>query len=375
MSNYTLENRIENYMKKLLILPLVSIALSLASCNNNKVDTSKIALDYGHVRETNFGNSDFKDLTYDDLDSTVTNKESFILITEDGVDSTSCGCWTDFKPVLANFTNKYDYDFKYFNIAAFEGQSEKFGIYTGTGQMPGICFFRRGKLIRQVIYGKSSDNNKRMFSNFELFEKFMLDNIYLPKMYYVDRSVLDDMKADADNEFALYVARKTCGDCKNIEKNIFYKWSDSLKDNYDNILYIFDFDIYRGTAEYQDQKDAFELSEAGNETFGFGEGYFPTLQYFKSGALTDMVTLLNDSVNVIEEGVYTLHSYFTEERIANSPMLRNTGDTYVMDNMVIDPDMVNVIEWEGEQYYILTNEAKIALHKDVTELFINTYLN
>ena len=357
-------------MKKLLVLSLISIATSLTSCGNNsgKVDTSKFCIDYGRIRDTKLSQSDLKDLTYTNLDSLITNKESFILITENGVDDRSCGCWNDFKPVLVEFSNNHNFEFYYFNVAALEGEPNKFGIYDAAGQLPGICFFKRGKLIRQTIYGKTSENARRMFSNYDLFESFMLDNIYLPKMYYIDRNKLDALKEEEGKEFPLYVARKTCGDCLNIQKNYLYSWSDTLKGHYDKTLYVFDFDIYRGTKEYQAQKDAFGLSEAGNEKFGFTEGVFPTFQYIKSGEIYDMISVLNDTVTKNEDNTYTLNSYFNAYRVANSPLLQS-NPSYILDGTDVDPKYVND---DGERAR-LTPEGKFELHKEVTKLFIEAY--
>lgn len=369
--NYTIKKQFKIVMKKLLLLSLITLSTSLLSCGNNsgKVDTSKICIDYGHIRDTNLSQSDLKDLTYKQLDSLVTNKESFILITENGVDDNSCGCWSGFKPLLVDFSNKHNFEFYYFNVAALEGQTTDFGIYDVPVQLPGICFFKRGKLIRQTIYGKTSENARRMFSNYDLFEQFMFENIYLPKMYYIDRSKLDALKEEEGKEFPLYVARKTCGDCLNIQKNYLYSWSDNLKGHYDKTLYIFDFDIYRGTEVYQSEKDAFGLSEAGNEKFGFLEGVFPTFQYIKSGEIYDMISVLNDTVTKTEENTFILSSYFNEHRVNNSPLL-SANPNYILDGTTVDPKYVN--ESEGKVW--LTSEGKFALHKEIVEVFINNYV-
>ena len=144
-------------MKKFLPILFTIPTLLFTSCHAGEIDKSKIALDYGHYRENEVNDIyEFDDLDYDNLDALLTSKESFVLLT---YHNKFCGCWTDFAPIAVSFANEYHYDFRILDVAELSGHDNKFDIYSGEGLMPGIVFIRRGKVIRQTIYGKLKESN------------------------------------------------------------------------------------------------------------------------------------------------------------------------------------------------------------------------
>lgn len=361
-------------MKKNLFLLASIPALLFTSCSTQKVDKSKIALDYGHYWNKTVTVSDFGELSYDELDnliSSTTVKSNFVLIT---FHSKTCGCYIDFMPVVEQFANEYHIDFKFFDVGNFEGHSNKFGIYSAEEAMPGICFFKRGKLVRQTIYSKVEENNRKIFKRYTNFKDYMLSNIYLPKMYYLDKEILDNKIANNET-FNLYVSRTGCPDCGEIEEKLLKDWFESKKKTtVKDLLYIFDLAPYRGTDIYQDIKDMYGLSNAeGNEKFGYDDGYVPTFQRRTGSEVTDMITVLNDSVSVVADKYY-MSSYFIETRIANSPMLKNTGDKYLFDGKELTSKQVKVVEWQGKTFYTFEDGVQLSLHKPVAELYLSTYV-
>ena len=359
--------------KSLLFLSLIP-TLIMTSCGSNKLDTSKIALDSGDIHSKNVTLDDFEELTYDKLDSLITDKSSFVLVT---FNDRNCGCWRDFFPLFVKFSNEYHYSVKLFDVALLEGKSNKFDIYSATSQMPGICFFRRGKLIRQSVYGKNAENNRKMFKQYDKFEEFMLENVYLPKLYYLDKDVLES-KIASNEEFNLYVAKTTCHDCGRIEKDFIHGWVDNNKANtLNDLLYVFDIYPWNGTAEYQGIKDMVKLSfedlethEIYNEKFGYGTGYVPTFQRWKNGEVVDMITVLNDSVDTNLK----VTSYFNEHRISNSPLLKDTGTKYLFDGKTVTESDIQEVEYGGVVYKFLSQDTQFNWHKPVVELFFNEYV-
>ena len=349
--------------KNVLFLSLIPTLL-FTGCNQQSVDKSKIALDYGYIRENRITSwSQFEDLTYDELDALITSttiKSNFVLITYNSI---TCGCFINFTRVIMEYANENHVDFYFFDVARFDGHSEKYGIYSATQPMPGICFFRRGKLIRQTIYGKTKENARKMFSDQDAFNKFMADNIYLPKMYYLDKSVLDEKIAN-NEEFNLYVARKKCGDCQAINEKVLNPWSTKNKDKTVNdLIYIFDIDPYRGTEDYQLIKDTYGLSVEGNPTFGFDTGYIPTFQRRTGSTITDMITVLNDQAT--SENVVV--SYFNQARVSASPILKDTGTTFIFDGMHIESS-------EVEPWGFVKQDVQLTWHTPIVELYLSTYV-
>lgn len=355
-------------MKKLLGLFALVPTLILASCGSNNLDSSKIALDTGNIYSKSITYSDFHEMDYDELEACTIDKLSFVLVT---FNDRTCGCWRDFNPLFVRFANEHHYQVKLFDIGLFEGHSNKFGIYSVTNHMPGICFFRRGKLVRQSVYGKNAENNRKMFKEYKVFEQFMLENVYLPKLYYVDKETLDG-KISSNNEFSLYVARTSCGDCGRIEKDYIHTWTDKNKNTtLNDYLYIFDIQSYRSDMTlYQQIKDQYGLSTVYNTDFGYDTGYVPTFQRWKNGEIIDMITVLNDSV----DSNLKVTSYFNQSRISKSPLLKDTGDEYLFDQKVVTEDDVTSMEYEGVTYTFLKQDVQFKWHQPIVELFFNEYV-
>ncbi len=357
-------------MKKSLLFLSVLTAISIASCGGSDIDTSKIALDYGYDYKNDIVNIEEVEIGYTSLTNLIDNKESFVLLI---YHNPTCGCWTDFNPLAVQFMNKYNVVFHSFDNALLEGKNN-YGIYQGTDAMPGICFFRRGQLIRQSIYGKLDINNRKFFKEYEALEQYLFDNVYLPKMTYIDKDTLDS-KISNDEGFALYVARAGCGDCRTVNQQFLYSWND-VNTTVNHMMYIFDIEPYfarkpaEGDPEYDEKyakyeaylafKTTYGLSEAGNETFGYGTGYVPTFQIRKGSTISDMITVLNDSVDANR----VVSSYFNQTRISNSSLLRNTGDIYLFDGK----------ELTEEQKQNWRTTVQLSWHKPIVELFLNSYI-
>lgn len=365
-------------MKKSLLFLSVLTALTMVSCGESDIDTSKIALDYGHAYKNDFVKEDDILIGYETLKKQIRKEESFVLL----VFTSGCTCWDHFNPVAIYFMNKYNVKFPAINVRSFDGEPTSYGIYTVASDLPSICFFRRGRLIRQTVYGLQKD--KSVFTNAEKFEKFMLDNVYLPKMYYLDKDALDE-KITKKEDFNLYVARYECGDCSRVNAEVLYGWSDKNKekDIPNNPLYIFDIEKYRGTEDYQPIKDAYGLSNTDfNPVFGYNHiskydfltayGMIPTFQRWHNGQIVDMITTLNDYLR--ED--HTLDSYFTEERVNASPMLSAFGNKYVLNGKTAEDKDIEQYPIPGSEeiYEYVKKDAQAIWHNPIVELYLSTYV-
>ena len=387
--------------KNLLFLGLIPTLL-LSGCNQQTIDKSKLVLKYGNYHLSNVSLSTLQEYDYDELKAAIDNKETFVLLINREIgEHTSCGCWNDFVPVFCKFSSEYHYDFKLFNVNLLDGKNS-FGIHKKGGDLPGICFFKNGKLLRQTIYVLSKGETRRMFSEYALFEEYMLRNVYLPKAYYVDRDYLD-YKIENNHTFNLFFDRSKCPDCTEIKTTYINNWINSNKEiTINDPLYMLDLQEWYASKPdplpeepsptqeeideynrkmalyeiYQGIKDQYGLSNEYNTTFGYGTGAVPTFQRRTGSTITDMITVLNDSVEKIAEGQYQLHSYFTEERIASSPILRNTGNIYKFDGMPLDPSEVEEIEYKGKIYIVLKDgrAKQMNWHKPIVDLFFEAYV-
>lgn len=329
----------------------------LAGCTRTAF-TGKVFLDYGVIRDKDIENiTDLPELDYNKLKSTIASGESFMLV----LYNSGCGCWTDFQPVITRFINDSNVYVKYINVDEFAGESDRFGLYIERVDMPSVALFRRGKLVRQFSYGI---NDTKMFKNYESFEAFVSENIVLPKMYYLERDVLDSYIAE-DKDFVLYIAKGSCHDCRDANSDVLFPWSDNhIASN--KYLYIFDIDPYMGTDIYQDIKDEYGLSPKYNPVLGyelFG-GVVPTFQHRQGGQYLDMISVLND---MAKKDTSTIYSYFTEERVAAMPFLKDSSLTTALNNMSLTSEQVeNWGEYKAEYYR--------NYHYPILNLFLDTYL-
>ena len=340
-----------------LLVNSVSLLLSLASCSK-PAPASKINLTYGHIANEEItsviqiGEIETAQALYDRIDT----KENFIVAIYNNV--TTCGCWDNFQPVLVEFANKYHININYIGSSKIRGNN--YGIYTEYENMPSIAAFVNGQLVLQSIYGKNYDP---MFNTFKYFEDFFLANFNLPKMYYLEKSVLETYM-DEDKNFNLYVMRSGCGDCSMLSKTIIPEWNN-LYTSSTVPLYIFDLEPYYSTSTYDTLKGTLGL-KAGSSDFGYGDGYVPTFQNRKGHTVNDMITVLNDSMDMEEE---VMHSYFTEDRLNMMKFLNEDEKSqYVFDNMTLTEEQMEA----GYRYLYGTYYP--TYHYPLVHKFLNYYL-
>lgn len=351
-------------MKKKRTLLLLSISsvfaiTSLGACRRSSF-VGKVYLDYGEIRENPLENiTELSELTYNKLKSKLSTNESFLLV----LFNATCSCWGDFQPVITRYINETNVKVEYINVDEFAGESETFGLFYEKINMPSVALFKRGSLVRQEYLGNDELKNE-MFRKYASFKQWADENIVLPKMYYVSKDVLDGFIAD-DLEFNLYIARSECHDCQNVNYNVLYDFSDNLLTT-SKPLYIFDIQQYRGTEIYQDIKDMYGLSPVNNPILGYElyDGAVPTFQHRRGAAITDMITVLNDTVNQDSKTVY---SYFTQARVDNMPFLKNSSLTAVLNGMQLTDEQFDDWRSYSSTYYK-------DYHYPILKLFLNSYI-
>lgn len=353
-------------MKKLGIFLALFTTISLASCGND-IDNTKIALDYGYFLNGEINTPEdleAENFSYSDLTDMIDNKESFVLLL---YHNKTCGCWSyELGPSAIKFMKKYNVKFHAFDNAKLDGKDKTYGLYEGTAAMPGVAFFRRGKLIRQVIYGKLSNQDKKIFSDSDRFEQFMLQNIYLPKMYYINKDMLEAKMSESTAEFNLYVALTKCPDCARVENEYIHSWVDkNAKNTLSKPFYVFDIYPYNDPSTTNDIRDFCRLGDETNPKFGYTygkHGFVPTFQTWKNGEITDMVTVLND----FADNTGKVTSYFNSLRIANSPLLSRMN-YMVYDGTTISTELVT-------QWGSVKQDEQVKWHMPAVKAFFEEYI-
>lgn len=347
----------KNTAKKLLVLSSTFLfGLSLVSCGG---DDGLIHLDYGNIHSYKIQSLDeIAEQTYDSLTSSIKNEESFMLMIRN--DTSGCGdCWANFKNVLVEFVNEYHIDIKYIGISQFTGK-DKYNLYLEAGDMPSIAYFKRGELVRQATYISKNQNDRRIFTSYTTFVEHIKKNVALPRIYYLDKDVLDSY-IESNMDFTIYYARSGCGDCKAVNKGFLHDWVDNSKSK--EKLYMFDLQKYQDEDKeyYQELKDTYQLSSKYNPILGYSTGAVPTFQHLKGGNVNDMIVVYNDYV---PKDSTTLTSYFTQERVDNMPFLKGKDGNFVLDGKILsDQEAKN---WR--------DSTQAEYHDPILQLFLDEYI-
>ena len=305
---------------KILVLPLLSIGLSLLT----GCDSSKALLTYGtYINQTV---NSLEEISNDELyEKAFNEEETFLLAAYQGDNSLYCNCWITYESVIANYVNNYhervyvfnahdqDEKIKDLNISKFEDDSVPY-LYIFKGKKKLASFSYNNKVEKTVFSDMSS---KTMYSSVHKYIK-------KPSMYYVDDAYLDSNLNKASEAVVLYV-RKGCGDCKYVLPTVIIPYVNNHKMKKD--IWLFDMQYYYDLsknplaseddiAQYQSIKDKYKLSASSSEKFGYLNGVFPTIHYYKNGELKGAAVYFNDVVSVNDDGEpYISDSFFKFERM------------------------------------------------------------
>ncbi len=342
-------------MKKiLLLLPLIA-PLFLASCQNQ----DKPIITYG-----TYMNEGATELTnYGDLKTKLENKETLILVVHPSDES--CSCWRDFKTIVDNYVNKnfvqiYKIDQFYFY------EKSDFGL-TISSDSPSLAIFNKGKLYKDISYSSTSST----FHSSDAL-KVTLDKLITgPSIYWISHEDLQ-AKIKAGETIINQITRLTCPDCQYCFPNVVQKYLYQKK-GFSNPLFLLDIDRYRGTDEYQNIKDAYQLSESANEIFGYESGVVPTTQIWKEGKLYDASVYFNDTISY-ENDIYSVSkSFYTEARLKELKYLSESSYSSLV-GLVIPKEDIDIYEVEEGYYYSWKQEKAAKYHTPYLEAFLKTYL-
>ena len=355
--------------KKLLLLPLVTLSfISLTGCEKEKVD-----LTYGTYITQKIGS--LKPISASDLSNKTENEnEVLILATYQESYSEDCLCWTTFQNVIVNYMNKYNERVYLFNTESNDELIGKLNIEKYEDSTPALYIFKGTNQLAKFTYKKSRD--KAIFTELsaEPMYKRIHEYINKPLIFDVDDNYLSNKISTNKETVALFV-RRGCSDCLYSLNNVIIPYIYSNDVNKE-ILMIDLQDIYESSKAdsndnaYQNIKDKYGLSESGSKTFGYGNGFVPTIQYYKNGILNDASVFFNDELTKNEDGsYYIINSFYTEER------LTSLFYCYGMDNCVLKgmkiPSEDVVLTKTAKAFW--AQEKAAVYHTPLLKAFIECY--
>ncbi len=342
-------------MKKImLLLPLIA-PLFLISCK----EKSKPIITYGTY--LNEGATELAN--YGDLKTKLDNQETLILVVHPSDEG--CSCWRDFKTIIDNYVNKYHIQIYKIDQKEFE-DNKKFGL-TISSDSPSLSIFNKGKLYKDISYSSTSSTFHSSPALKATLDKYVIE----PSIFWISHEDLQ-AKIKEGGLVINQITRQTCPDCQYAFPNVVQKYLYQKK-NFTNPLYLLDIDKYRGTDQYQEIKDAYQLSENTNATLGYESGVVPTTQIWKDGKLFDASVYFNDTITY-ENKAYTItNSYYTETRIKELKYLKD-GNYSPLVGLLIPEEDINKYELEEGYYYSWKQDKAAKYHTPFLEDFLKTYL-
>ena len=268
-------------MKKIGKLILLSLlVLPIFSCASKTEDLIDVKRIY-HIESK-------VDITYEELESKINNKEDFILYIYDE----SCEACNNFEPILNTYikNNKAQ-------IYAIDSMliktSNSLIPYSYT---PTLGLIDNGE-VKYKIDGVSEEN---IFSSYSSFENYLKDKITLSNEIEVTKDTYSYL-LNSDEEYIILYYWKLCSDCSYMFNNFF---NDYIKQNPSITYYGFELSYYYSNRK--DSNDEFWTSftkEVGisleGSSLGYKNGVVPTFQYRKNKQIVDQVVVFNDDYSKV----------------------------------------------------------------------------
>ncbi len=361
-------------MKKKIVLSLIAplLFVSLISCNNDK---EKVHLTYGtEMQETLFT---MKELTNDELlNKAKDEKEVFLLAVYQGEYSEDCMCWATFENVIVNYMNLFNRLVYVYNAQNQDDSLKELKIAKLDQSTPSLYVFNGEKKLASFSYNNVKDKAIFEDKKANTINERVNKVVDKPLMYYIHpEQVEQSAKGNSDGFLVLYI-RNGCGDCKYVLPNVIIPYIYSHKLNVGirivdlQKLYDEQNNDETGALPYDSMKDNCQLSEIGNETYGYGKGVVPTIQYYKEGNLTDVSVFFNDELDQKEDGTYYVsNSFYSEERLTSLKYVSNV-EIKVLKGLVIPSEDVITTNWG---YSFWAQEKAAQYHTPLLEAFLDTY--
>lgn len=362
-------------MKKKLLLSVIVPLLfaSLVGCTSEQKE--KPRLTYGS--EVSVSLSSLKELNNAELLVKARDeKEVFLLAVHQGEYSEDCLCWATFKDVIVNYMNYFnrivyvynaqnqDDSLKNLHIEKLEQSTPYLYVFNGEEKL--VCFSYSNQKDRVLFEDRKGNALKERVDR-------VVDK---PVLYYMDPEAVESEANKNKNGFLVLYIRRGCGDCKYVLPNVIIPYINShdlitdihLVDLQD--LYDIQNNPETSGMPYDAMKDRCQLSEDGNETYGYGKGVVPTIHYYHQGILSDASVFFNDEVSQKEDGSYYIsNSFYSEERLTSLNYLDNV-QTKVLKGMILSEE--DVIKTESG-YMFWAQEKAAQYHTPLLLSFLDLY--
>ena len=354
---------------KFLLVPLVSLALvMLTGCT-----IKKAILTFGTYIEQSL--ETLKPIDTSDMLNKAYSEETYILATYQGKYSEECLCWSTFQNVIVNYMNTYHEKVYLFDTGNYGDLQIDLKIEEYKDSTPALYVFQGKEQLAKFTYKNSRD--KAIFS--DLKAEAMYERIHKtirePIMFEVNDDYLSDNINISNDTVALFI-RSSCPDCSYSLTNVIIPYIN--KEYISKEILVFDLESYYKQSslsstidnQYQDIKDKYSLSENTSNTYGYGDGYVPTIQYYRRGVLKDASVFFNDEISQKEDGTYFVsRSFYSNERLTSLSYCKNVEANVIEGLTLSEQDIAKTTS--GYTYWL--QEKAAVYHTPLLEAFLDFY--
>ena len=357
---------------KLVLVPLISLALvALTGCTIKKAN-----LTFGTYIEQSLDS--LKPIETSEMLDKAYSEETYILATYQGKYSNECLCWSTFQNVIVNYINKYHEKVSIFNMDNYGDLQINLGIEEYNDSTPALYIYQGKEQLAKFSYKNRGDKN--IFNDIKAETMYERIHKYVnkPSVYEVNDDYLANSLKEPREIIALFI-RTGCGDCHYSLSNVIIPYTNRFELSKE-IWYLDLQDYYllrnkedateEEKAQYQNIKDKYGLSESSNKKYGYGDGFVPTIQYYRYGILKDASVFFNDEIQEYDCESYIIsNSFYTSERLTSLSYCKNV-ETNVLKGLTILNSEVATTK-DGYKYW--SQEKAAVYHTPLLEAFLDYY--
>jgi hypothetical protein len=294
------ERKLKFMFKKTWLYTLL-LAPTLAACQPTNI--SKVVIPFSD--EVRTVNGAYVTLEYNELSVMVEQEETFILM----VGNASCGCTTEFLPVMRDWIEENSILTYYLEYTKLESATNKFEIPMVTGSIPVLAIFEEGELAFSKVYNPNRSSDNVLFYDLELLTAWFEERLIFPSFQFLSKANFDQLFT-TNRKMIIYIGRRTCADCTYAFNTFvlpYIRNNPTLPTMYG--IDVLDNNIWRpetanNTPGWSEFKTNYGMDNVLNTTFGYATGFVPTFMYIETNGqsiqanpsiIKDMMVTYNDS--------------------------------------------------------------------------------
>jgi hypothetical protein len=294
------ERKLKFMFKKTWLYTLL-LAPTLAACQPTNI--SKVVIPFSD--EVRTVNGAYVTLEYNELSVMVQQEETFILM----VGNASCGCTTEFLPVMRDWIEENTILTYYLEYTKLESATNKFEIPMVTGSIPVLAIFEEGELAFSKVYNPNRSSDNVLFYDLELLTAWFEERLIFPSFQFLSKANFDQLFT-TNRKMIIYIGRRTCADCTYAFNTFvlpYIRNNPTLPTMYG--IDVLDNNIWRpetanNTPGWSEFKTNYGMDNVLNTTFGYATGFVPTFMYIETNGqsiqanpsiIKDMMVTYNDS--------------------------------------------------------------------------------